>query len=240
MICRILPFLILFLFSFSSYDSANKSNKPSELKWVALNATWSLESRCKSFYATLDQNHFSLPNFDVFLAAFQGYEQLKQQGQIVNDILTVIDFSLSSKEERLWVIDMNCQQILLQTLVAHGRNSGLEYATNFSNENESFKSSLGFYLTGEMYQGKHGASLRLDGLEYGINHNARERAVVIHGADYVSKKIATKQGYIGRSLGCPAVPYDVHQQLIQLIKNKSCLFIYHPSKHYLTNSKLLS
>ena len=135
---------------------------------------------------------------------------------------------------------MSCQQILLQTLVAHGRNSGLEYATNFSNENESFKSSLGFYLTGEMYQGKHGASLRLDGLEYGINHNARERAVVIHGADYVSKKIATKQGYIGRSLGCPAVPYEVHQQLIQLIKNKSCLFIYHPSKHYLTNSKLLS
>lgn len=240
MICRILPFLILFLFSFSSYDSANKSNKHSELKWMASNATSSLESRCKSFYATLDQNHFSLPNFDVFLAAFQGYEQLKQQGQIVNDILTVIDFSLSSKEERLWVIDMNCQQILLQTLVAHGRNSGLEYATNFSNENESFKSSLGFYLTGEMYQGKHGASLRLDGLEYGINHKARERAVVIHGADYVSKKIATKQGYIGRSFGCPAVPYDVHQQLIQLIKNKSCLFIYHPSKHYLTNSKLLS
>ena len=91
-----------------------------------------------------------------------------------------------------------------------------------------------------MYQGKHGASLRLDGLEYGINHKARERAVVIHGADYVSKKIATKQGYLGRSLGCPAVPYEVHQQLIQLIKNKSCLFIYHPSKHYLTNSKLLS
>lgn len=240
MICRILPFLILFLFSFSSYDSANKSSKPSELNWEASNATSSLESRCKSFYATLDQNHFSLPNFDVFLAAFQGYEQLKQQGQIVNDILTVIDFSLSSKEERLWVIDMSCQQILLQTLVAHGRNSGLEYATNFSNENESFKSSLGFYLTGEMYQGKHGTSLRLDGLEYGINHKARERAVVIHGADYVSKKIAAKQGYLGRSLGCPAVPYEVHQQLIQLIKNKSCLFIYHPSKHYLTNSKLLS
>jgi hypothetical protein len=171
------------LFSFSSYDSANKSNKPSELKRVASNSTSSLEYRCKSFYTTLDQNHFSLPKFDVFLAAFQGYEQLKLQGQIVNDILTVIDFSLSSKEERLWVIDMSCQQVLLQSLVAHGRNSGLEYATNFSNENESFKSSLGFYLTGEMYQGKHGTSLRLDGLEYGINHKARERAVVIHGAD---------------------------------------------------------
>jgi hypothetical protein len=168
-----------------------------------------------------------LPKFDVFLAAFQGYEKIQQQGSLQNNLLTVIDFSLPSTEERLWVIDMSCLRIVLKSLVAHGRNSGLAYATDFSNENESFKSSLGFYLTGEVYNGKHGVSLRLDGLEFGINHKARERAVVLHGADYVNEKLAQKQGYIGRSLGCPAVPISVHLQLIQLIKNKSCLFIYH-------------
>ena len=97
-----------------------------------------------------------------------------------------------------------------------------------------------FYATGEVYQGKHGLSLRLDGLEYGINDNARNRAVVIHGADYVSEKFANAQGRLGRSLGCPAVPYAIHKDFINLIKDKSCLFIYHPSRTYLAKSKLVS
>lgn len=212
----------------------------SDTKIIASAPSNSLEFRCKSFYETLDSNSFSLPKFDVFLAAFQGYEEIQQQGRLQNELLTVIDFSLPSTEERLWVIDMSCQRIVLKSLVAHGRNSGLAYATDFSNENESFKSSLGFYLTGEVYNGKHGLSLRLDGLEYGVNHKARERAVVVHGADYVSQKLAKRQGYIGRSLGCPAVPIEVHLQLIQLIKNKSCLYIYHPSCKQLQATKLLS
>ena len=107
--------------------------------------------------------------------------------KVKNNILTIVDFSLSSTQERMWVIDMKNQKVLLKSLVAHGRNSGLEYAKDFSNTNESFKSSLGFYITGETYTGKHGLSLRLDGMEYGINDNARNRAVVVHGADYVSK-----------------------------------------------------
>jgi hypothetical protein len=212
----------------------------SDTKIIASAPSNSLELRCKSIYETLDSNSFSLPKFDVFLAAFQGYEEIQQQGRLQNELLTVIDFSLPSTEERLWVIDMSCQRIVLKSLVAHGRNSGLAYATDFSNENESFKSSLGFYLTGEVYNGKHGVSLRLDGLEYGVNHKARERAVVVHGADYVNQKLAKRQGYIGRSLGCPAVPIEVHLQLIQLIKNKSCLFIYHPSRKQLQATKLLS
>jgi hypothetical protein len=212
----------------------------SDTKIIASAPSNSLELRCKSIYETLDSNSFSLPKFDVFLAAFQGYEEIQQLGRLQNELLTVIDFSLPSTEERLWVIDMSCQRIVLKSLVAHGRNSGLAYATDFSNENESFKSSLGFYLTGEVYNGKHGLSLRLDGLEYGVNHKARERAVVVHGADYVNQKLAKRQGYIGRSLGCPAVPIEVHLQLIQLIKNKSCLFIYHPSRKQLQATKLLS
>jgi hypothetical protein len=212
----------------------------SDTKIIASAPSNSLELRCKSIYETLNSNSFSLPKFDVFLAAFQGYEEIQQLGRLQNELLTVIDFSLPSTEERLWVIDMSCQRIVLKSLVAHGRNSGLAYATDFSNENESFKSSLGFYLTGEVYNGKHGVSLRLDGLEFGVNHKARERAIVVHGADYVNQKLAKRQGYIGRSLGCPAVPIEVHLQLIQLIKNKSCLFIYHPSCKQLQATKLLS
>jgi hypothetical protein len=165
---------------------------------------------------------------------------LKNQGKIENDVLTIIDFSLSSSEERLWVIDMKTKTILLQSLVAHGRNSGAAMATRFSNVSESYQSSLGFYTTAEVYQGKHGFSLRLDGMEKGINDNARNRAVVIHGADYVSKSFIKQHGRLGRSQGCPAVPYEVHETLINTIKNKSCLFIYHSSRNYVAKSKLVS
>jgi len=242
----IYKFLPLILFSFLSFkplsavESLKNEFPNTDPKIIAANAKAILENKCKTFYSTIDANNLSLPKFDSFYAAFQGYEQLKMQGKINNEILTIIDFSLSSTEERMWVIDMKTQKVILKSLVAHGKNSGLEFATNFSNENESYKSSLGFYLTGEVYQGKHGLSLRLDGMEYGINDRARDRAVVIHGADYVCKKLAKNQGYIGRSQGCPAVPYEVHKQLIEIIKEKSCIFIYHPSRSYVVKSKLVS
>ena len=207
---------------------------------VAKNTKYTLEAKCKLFYQELAVEDYSLPNFDSFSKAFEGYEQLKNQGKIENDVLTIIDFSLSSSEERLWVIDMKTKTILLQSLVAHGRNSGAAMATRFSNVSESYQSSLGFYTTAEVYQGKHGFSLRLDGMEKGINDNARNRAVVIHGADYVSKSFIKQHGRLGRSQGCPAVPYEVHETLINTIKNKSCLFIYHSSRNYVAKSKLVS
>ncbi len=243
MIYKFLPLILFCVFSFKPLTTADlKKNSVSitDPKLIAANAKATLETKCKTVYTSIDANNLSLPKFESFFAAFQGYEILKLQGKIVNEVLTVIDFSLSSTEERMWVIDMKTQKVILKTLVAHGRNSGIEFATNFSNENESYKSSLGFYITGEVYQGKHGTSLRLDGMEYGINDRARDRAVVIHGADYVSKKLARAQGYIGRSQGCPAVPYEVHKQLIETIKNKSCIFIYHPSRNYIAKSKLVS
>jgi hypothetical protein len=135
---------------------------------------------------------------------------------------------------------MLTKKVVLKSLVAHGRNSGDEFASKFSNQSESFQSSLGFYATGEVYQGKHGLSLRLDGLEYGINDHARDRAVVIHGADYVSEKFVHANGRLGRSLGCPAVPYSLHKEFINIVKDKSCLFIYHPSRTYIAKSKLVS
>lgn len=243
MIYKFLPLILFCIFSFKPLNTADVKRNVilnTDPKLVAANTKATLETKCKTVYTSIDANNLSLPKFESFFAAFQGYEILKLQGKIVNEVLTVIDFSLSSTEERMWVIDMKTQKVILKTLVAHGRNSGIEFATNFSNENESYKSSLGFYITGEVYQGKHGTSLRLDGMEYGINDRARDRAVVIHGADYVSKKLARAQGYIGRSQGCPAVPYEVHKQLIETIKNKSCIFIYHPSRNYIAKSKLVS
>lgn len=207
---------------------------------LAENAKAKLEAKCKLFYQEIESLNFSLPQFESFSKAFEGYEQLKNAGKVENETLTIVDFSMSSKEDRMWVIDMKSKKVVLQTLVAHGRNSGFEFAENFSNQSESYKSSLGFYLTGEVYQGKHGTSLRLDGQEYGINDNARSRAVVVHGADYASEEFAKTHGRLGRSLGCPAVPYAVHKNLINTIKNKSVLFIYHPSRNYVAKSKLVS
>lgn len=243
MIYRFLPLILFCIFSFKPLNTveSNKNEvKSTDPKLIAANAKANFEAKSKSFYTVIDANGFSLPTFESFLAAFEGYEQLKQQGKIENEILTIVDFSLSSTQERMWVIDMKTQKVILKSLVSHGRNSGAEYATDFSNENESYKSSLGFYITGETYTGKHGLSLRLDGMEYGINHNARSRAVVVHGADYVSKSFIKNTGRLGRSQGCPAVPYEVHKELIETIKGKSCIFIYHPSRTYVAKSKLVS
>ena len=172
MIYKILPLILFCIFSFKPLNIAkNTKNEVSSTdpKLIAVNTKAALEAKSKSFYTVIDANGFSLPSFESFMVAFEGYEQLKQQGKIENEILTIVDFSLSSTQERMWVVDMKSQKVILKSLVAHGRNSGSEYATDFSNQNESFKSSLGFYVTGEVYNGKHGLSLRLDGMEYGIN-----------------------------------------------------------------------
>lgn len=243
MIYRILPLILFFVFSFKplyTKEAAKNEVKSTDRKLVASKANSTMETKCKSFYAVIDANGFSLPNFEGFAAAFAGYEQLKAQGKIENEILTIIDFSFSSTKERMWVIDMKKNKVILKTLVSHGRNSGYEYATDFSNAGESYKSSLGFYITGETYMGKHGLSLRLDGLEQGVNHNARNRAVVVHGADYVSHEFVKNTGRLGRSHGCPAVPYKIHKELIDTIKGKSCIFIYHPSRANISTSKLVS
>ncbi len=191
-------------------------------------------------YNNLHSANYSLPKLESFKEALIGFNKLKAQGIVSKNILTLIDFSLSANTKRLWVIDLDTDTILLHSLVAHGRNTGEEYANSFSNTPESYKSSLGFYVTGEVYNGKHGKSLKLDGLEHGINDNARERAVVVHGANYVSDSFIRNNKRLGRSLGCPAVPVEVTNELIQTIKDRSCLFIYYPSETYKSSSKLVS
>lgn len=185
----------------------------------------------------LDDAGLSKQAFDN---AIKGYLYLKSQGKLDHeDVISIVDFSLSSTKKRLFVIDLKNGKVLYNTYVAHGRNSGKEFANVFSNDPESFKSSLGFYVTKGTYNGQHGFSLRLEGEEKGINDNAFKRAIVMHSADYVDKKLISSQGYIGRSLGCPALPKEVYKPIIEKIKNGTCLFIYGKSEDYLAKSKLL-
>ena len=182
------------------------------------------------------QHHISQ---EALQMAFIGYQKLKSLGKLANSqYLTIADFSKPSNEERLFIIDMQLMQVVVKSLVAHGRNSGTKIAHQFSNQMSSFQSSLGFYITGGIYKGKHGASLELDGIEKGINDQAKERAIVIHGADYVSNQFIQQQGYIGRSLGCPAVPNNQVANIINTIKGASCLFIYAPDPNYVKRSMI--
>lgn len=182
-----------------------------------------------------------LPDQNILEMAIRGYTKLLRNESVPQpEILTLVDFSLPSDKERMWVFDIETGKLLYNSLVAHGRNSGDRLASHFSNSPGSFTSSLGFYLTGDIYQGKHGLSLYLDGLEKGINDKARERAIVIHGADYATANFIQQHGRLGRSLGCPALPPHLTRDVINTIKGGTCLFIYAPDKNYLANSPVLN
>ncbi len=174
-------------------------------------------------------------DFGIFENAMECLDKMEYGNE---DIVTIIDFSKPSTEKRLFILDLKNQKILYHTYVAHGKNTGANMATEFSNIRGSNQSSLGLYSTGESYQGKHGYSLRLDGLEKGFNDNARSRAVVIHSAWYVSEDFIRRHGRLGRSWGCPALPVENSKEIIDLIKGGSCLYIYADDAHYLENSIL--
>ncbi|AWK04410.1 hypothetical protein HYN56_09255 [Flavobacterium crocinum] len=241
MIYKIYPLFVFLLLSFGK-DSKNTTDlkKNAIVKSIAKVEKVTVDSKIESVYNALNSNNFKMPEFKTFTEALKGFYLLKEKGVIKKNILTLIDFSLSSNTKRLWVIDLTTNTILFNSLVAHGRNTGEEFATAFSNLNSSFKSSLGFYATGEIYQGKHGASLRLDGLENGVNDNARQRGVVMHGADYVSESFIRDHKRLGRSQGCPAVPVELTDEIIETIKDKSCLYIYHPSRSFTMEERLIS
>jgi hypothetical protein len=173
---------------------------------------------------------------DVFRLAMTGKSRIKAKN---DTLLSIIDFSKPSTEKRYYLIDLANKTLLYNTYTSHGVNTGEDLAMSFSNKEGSRKSSLGFYLTAETYEGKHGTSLKLDGLERGFNHRARRRYIVIHSADYVTDSFIKENGRLGRSWGCPALPPDVTQDIIQKIKNGSVLFIYGDDDDYLSNSKLL-
>lgn len=232
MIYTIFTTISFLLFSIFSNETNVANPEHLKKKEVTIEAKSAFESNAEEIYNSLNTNEFPLPNVEGFKEALKGFYLLKDKGLIKKDILTLVDFSLSSNVKRLWVIDLDTNTILYNSLVAHGRNTGEEFANSFSNANSSFKSSLGFYVTGETYNGKHGMSLKLDGQEKGINDNARERGVVMHAADYVSNSFIKFHKRLGRSQGCPAIPEELLKDIVNTIKDKSCLFIYHPSRSF--------
>jgi hypothetical protein len=202
-------------------------------------ASGHLISSVKSIYDSL---HLDLSGLSrqAFVYAQKGWHKLIKQGKILNEsIMAIIDFSQPSDHKRLYVLDMKNYKVLFNTLVAHGRNSGKEWASSFSNRSGSYKSSPGFYITQETYMGNNGYSLKLIGIEKGINDKALKRAIVMHGAEYVSESYVEAQGYIGRSEGCPAVPLEDADDIIDAIKNGACLFVYAPAKFYTSHSAIL-
>lgn len=185
----------------------------------------------------LEKNGLSKSVFDL---AMKGYNKLLQKRLIRNkNVITVVDFSKPSSQKRCYVIDIKKKKLLFQSLVAHGHNSGLEYATTFSNEDDSHKSSLGFYVTLNTYSGECGYALKLKGCERGFNDKAYARAIVVHGSKYVTEDFLHSNGFLGRSWGCPALPEKISKKIIDVIKNGSCLFVYHPTQKYLLTSPIL-
>jgi hypothetical protein len=198
----------------------------------------SFDDTASELYQRIDFNNEERPSYTVFQKALAGYYGLSARQVVKKPILTIIDFTKPSYLKRLWVIDMEKQILLFHCLTSHGKNSGEVIAHTFSNEHNSHKSSLGFYVTSNTYHGKHGMSLKLKGIEPGINDQAEARAIVIHSASYVSDSYLKKYGRLGRSFGCPAIPDEIHKQVIKAIANGSCLFIYHDGAEYALKSVL--
>jgi hypothetical protein len=237
--------LFVIFFATSSFKAKNHKAVSSESTTIIdsriLNehAFTSAASVCDKLYDSLNLNNLGLSR-EVMQLAYKGQQKLIERGLLSNDkLVAVCDFSQPSSKKRLYIIDTRNYRVVYNTYVAHGKNSGLNYAERFSNTPESLQSSLGFYLTKSTYSGKHGLSLKLSGLEKGFNDNAEARAVVMHGAEYIGSNRADA-AFMGRSFGCPAVPQAESAKVINILKNGTALFIYHPTQKYLNASTLLN
>lgn len=233
----VVPSLIANSISASSYRTYNAA--PIVTNRVATEAA-AVVAEAQLLYQDMSLEAKGLTR-EAFTDAFIGYKKLVNDGVVQKtNLITVADFSQSSRNKRLFILDVDAEEVVMQTYVAHGRGSGDEYATSFSNKPESHKSSLGFYLTKGTYIGQHGESLILDGLEKGFNDNAEARKIVIHGAGYIGDRHLQGNPFTGRSHGCPAVENKLSKTIINKIKDGSVLFIYHPTNSYLNGSRILN
>jgi hypothetical protein len=230
------------LFAMPSFAAAGRSVAPAVV-YAAESASSSSAGSSASGLEAAGWDTAALGGIDptLFSLALEAARHAVARGDAADPgTLSVIDFSKPSTDKRLWVYDLHSHALLFHEYVAHGRGSGANLAELFSNQPESNRSSLGLFRTGEAYIGKHGYSLRLDGLERGINDRARERAIVIHGAEYVNAATARAQGRLGRSLGCPAVRPEIATPLIKAVKEGGLLFAYYPDKSWLHGSAYLN
>lgn len=218
--------------------SKNK-NGISSIKGTRLSHADVADTLSTALITSLKLNDKGLSN-DVLRTALRGYLHLQEQGNLTNEgLLSIVDFSQSSRKKRFYLIDVENGRLLANTYVAHGKNSGVDMANSFSNTIGSEKSSLGFYVTKGTYSGKNGFSLKMSGLDRGYNDNAEARAVVVHGADYVNEGRVTS-AYMGRSQGCPALPRADYIKVINLIKDGSALFVYSKDATYVNSSTVLN
>ncbi len=231
----LLPVMLL-MANTSSTLTGNRIPENSVIKKVLNTAT----AEITDYYSKWNLSVTGLSK-QAFNYALKGYQYLLQKNMLHNTgVITIVDYSQASSEKRLFVLDLNEGKILFQTLVAHGRNTGYIYAKDFSNAASSLKTSLGFYITANTYTGSNGYSLKLMGCEKGINDKAMQRAIVMHGADYATEDFLNHNGYLGRSHGCPAVPEKMSKEIIDVIKNGSCMFLYYPAQKYTRTSKILN
>lgn len=230
---------IVVALTISSWTSTEKTVNVTKPATVAELPEALYNSHIRDIYVTAQLANRGL-SLTVFEKAVTGFYNLKNLGKVADDksIITIADFDQNSTKKRLWIIDLDKKELLLNTWVAHGQNSGDDVASKFSNVNNSFQSSVGFYVTGEIYTGQHGQSLRLDGMDEGFNSNARQRAIVVHGADYVSQGTINALGRLGRSHGCPAVASSLASTVIKTINGKTVLFINSTKEAY--SSKYLN
>jgi hypothetical protein len=235
--------LVCMSFSFASPDAITATNLKTNIVAAATTTvatTKSVIEEKMGLYETLGLEAKGLSR-QAFEYALEGYNKLLSSGKLEKEnLLSILDFSLPSSKKRLFIVDLTSGELVFNTYAAHGSGSGMTMATKFSNQPNSYQSSLGFYVTGETYNGKHGQSLRLNGEEEGFNDNALERGVVMHSAAYVDESVVAAQGRIGRSQGCPALPESIAQEIINKVKNGSCLFLYSPDKDYTSHSKFLN
>ena len=172
-------------------------------------------------------------SFEVFDKALIGYYNMRRNGEVSNKpYITIVDFAKSSNTKRLWVVDVEKKELLFNTYVSHGRNSGQEFAESFSNKSESFMSSIGFYVTENTYYGKHGLSLKLEGMDKGFNTNAKDRCIVMHGAEYATEAFIEQAGRLGRSLGCPAIPMEEHEDIIKAVQGGTAMYVHANTDQY--------
>jgi hypothetical protein len=230
------------LVSFLALSFLVTAKEPVTNPVVATASAPNVESYISNIYKQIDFQGKEKLSFEAFSTAMHGYLNLKSSGKLNSSkqILTVADFTLSSAKKRLWILDMNSRTVLLNDYVAHGQGSGDEFATSFSNRGNSHQSSIGFYVTGDIYYGNHGKSLRLNGMDEGYNSAALDRAVVVHAADYVSPSFISGQHRLGRSWGCPAVSNQSIAKVIDYTSGGTCMFIYFPQKQYLASSAWLN
>ena len=187
--------------------------------------------------AGLAEHHL---DYEAFRYAVIGYFNLKEEGALSEKpLITIIDFNKPSTEKRFYTIDLEERKLVYYTYVAHGKNSGELYATEFSNNVGSLQSSLGFVITAETYIGSKGYSLRLDGTEEDYNSKVRERAVVMHGSNYVNEDFIKQQGRLGRSWGCPALPSHLNKQIIDTIKEGTVIFTFYKDDNYFAHNKII-